>query len=338
MRRKHLTPVPVVVLLSALAGAAPGVGQDVVKETLVFLDADGRSMVTYATTRSSYGTYNMFLDDGESIDDYMYVFPRDYRVEREGDRDVVRFGSGDWAVMEEGSLEDRITPGPDGTLTFFSGDEPGQGEHFGYWNTPVDYRQFVYAWIVPETVELLSWESNREGDWIRRERTLTWYGSGVNDLTFTIRYRLRTAGLYAALESGLAGRDDASLEQTADGVLLTLADAILFPSGSAELTAQGRAVLGEVVGSLDDPAGLRLAVQGHTDDVAITGALAERWPTNWELSAARALAVVKALMEAGVPPTSLEARAFGEHQPVAANDGPEGRARNRRVEILISGG
>jgi chemotaxis protein MotB len=76
-------------------------------------------------------------------------------------------------------------------------------------------------------------------------------------------------------------------------------------------------------------------VQGHTDDVAIRGALAQRFPTNWELAAARAARVVRALEAGGVDPARLAAVSLGEHHPVVPNDTPEGRAENRRIEIRL---
>jgi hypothetical protein len=76
-------------------------------------------------------------------------------------------------------------------------------------------------------------------------------------------------------------------------------------------------------------------VQGHTDDVAIRGALAARYPTNWELAAARAARVVRALEAAGVPPARLSAVSLGQHRPIVAGDSPEARAENRRIEIRL---
>ena len=79
-----------------------------------------------------------------------------------------------------------------------------------------------------------------------------------------------------------------------------------------------------------------IQVQGHTDNVPIKGRLAERFPTNWELSAARAVNVVRFLHEeAGLDPQSLSATGVSEYRPRAANDTDEGRQKNRRIEILL---
>ena len=76
-------------------------------------------------------------------------------------------------------------------------------------------------------------------------------------------------------------------------------------------------------------------MQGHTDSLAIYGALKARYPTNWELAGARAAGVVRVLEEAGTDPTRLSAVSMGQYQPIASNDTPEGRAENRRIEIRL---
>jgi chemotaxis protein MotB len=76
-----------------------------------------------------------------------------------------------------------------------------------------------------------------------------------------------------------------------------------------------------------------IAVEGHTDDVPIKTA---RFPSNWELSSARASTVVRQLQSAGVAPSRLRAVGFGETRPVAGNHTPEGRAKNRRVVLVLS--
>ncbi len=112
-------------------------------------------------------------------------------------------------------------------------------------------------------------------------------------------------------------------------------DKILFDSGQAEIKPEGLAVLKRVVEILMTVTDKTIRVEGHTDNVPITGALAKRYPTNWELSAARALNVTRYLEKEGLDPALLSAAAFGEYQPVADNETPEGRAKNRRIAIIL---
>jgi len=140
-------------------------------------------------------------------------------------------------------------------------------------------------------------------------------------------------GLVSDLQSEVAsGR--IQIEQLRDGLNVKLAQGVLFPSGSAQVGPEGAEVLGKVAKRLLELPH-RVQVQGHTDDVPISGRLAERYPTNWELAGARAASVVRILADRGVPPERLTAVSFADTQPVAPNDTPEGKAANRRIEIRL---
>ncbi len=112
-------------------------------------------------------------------------------------------------------------------------------------------------------------------------------------------------------------------------------DKILFDSGRAEVKPAGLEVLKRVVSILMGVTDKTIRVEGHTDNVQIAGALAKRYPTNWELSAARAITVTRYLEKEGLDPALLSAAAFGEYQPVADNETAEGRAKNRRIAIIL---
>lgn len=116
---------------------------------------------------------------------------------------------------------------------------------------------------------------------------------------------------------------------------VNMVDAILFDSGKADIKPEGRQVLQkvvEVIGQVEDKA---IRVEGHTDNVKISPALARAFASNWELSAARAVNVTRYLQRLGVDPTLLSAAAYGEYRPVSENETPEGRAKNRRIEIVL---
>ena len=115
-------------------------------------------------------------------------------------------------------------------------------------------------------------------------------------------------------------------------MVINLPQDILFASGSASLGTDGRGVLVEVAGVLAEIEDRRFQVEGHTDDRPIATA---QFPSNWELSAARALSVVKLLVANGVPAQSLSGAGYGEFQPVAVNETTEGRRLNRRIEIVM---
>ena len=109
-------------------------------------------------------------------------------------------------------------------------------------------------------------------------------------------------------------------------------DRILFASGSADLKSDGKAVLKKLAAQILKIPDQRVRVEGHTDNVPIATA---RFPSNWELSASRAAQVVRAFEEAGIDATRLEAIGFGPNRPIEDNATPEGRSRNRRIEIVL---
>ena len=111
--------------------------------------------------------------------------------------------------------------------------------------------------------------------------------------------------------------------------------AVLFDSGKADVKPEGLAILSKMVETLKNVRDRAIRIEGHTDVVQIMGGLTRIFPTNWELSAARAINVTKFLQQQGIDPRNLSAAAFAEHKPVADNSTKEGRARNRRIEITL---
>jgi chemotaxis protein MotB len=118
---------------------------------------------------------------------------------------------------------------------------------------------------------------------------------------------------------------------------LAFVDRILFEFGQSQVTPKGRQVLDRLGGRLRELSGCKIRVEGHTDDVPILPEYHYKYPSNWELSASRAAAVVRHFQEKiGLDPEDMEAVGCSFYDPVASNDTPEGRARNRRVEIYIA--
>jgi len=125
------------------------------------------------------------------------------------------------------------------------------------------------------------------------------------------------------------------IERLRDGISLNVSDEVLFASGSAELDDIGRTVLVKVAGQIKR-LGDFVEVRGHTDDRRIRGTLARRYPSNWELAAARAARVVRLLEAQGVAGERLAAVSRGPYDPVRPNDSAENRLMNRRIEIRLT--
>jgi chemotaxis protein MotB len=149
----------------------------------------------------------------------------------------------------------------------------------------------------------------------------------------------RLKGTYESLVKDLKGeieKGEIKVTQIRDRLTVNLVEKILFDSGKAEVKDQGKEVLTKVGNILKNVQDKDIRVEGYTDNVPIKGTLRQKFPTNWELSTQRATNVLHFLQdEAGVDGTRLAAVGFGEFRPIAANDTPENRAQNRRIEIVL---
>ena len=141
--------------------------------------------------------------------------------------------------------------------------------------------------------------------------------------------------LQAGLKSEIAA-GEIKITQLQGKLTVNLVDRILFDSGKAEIKADGRTVLDKVGSILNTVTDKNIRIEGHTDNKPITGDLLAKYPSNWELSTARATAVARYLQDHDkVDPARLVAAGYGEFHPVASNDTTESRALNRRIEIVL---
>lgn len=153
------------------------------------------------------------------------------------------------------------------------------------------------------------------------------------------RFKQMYTSLVTDLEQQIKDRE-ITVEQLREQITITFIDQILFSSGRASLNLKGEQALEKVGRILKKQAPDReILVKGHTDNLPIHKDFRDKYPTNWELSAHRAASVVRYLQhKTGLDPARLSAVGCSFYEPVAGNDTPEGRARNRRVEIIIAPG
>jgi len=148
----------------------------------------------------------------------------------------------------------------------------------------------------------------------------------------------KVSSTYEQLVAKMKGEIDkgqVTISELKGKLTVNMVEAILFDSGKAEVKQEGLVVLGKVIEILKTVNDKSIRIEGHTDNKPIVGPLTQRYPTNWELSAARAINVARYVQKQGIEPTKLSAAAFGEFKPVADNATPEGRAKNRRIEIVM---
>lgn len=143
---------------------------------------------------------------------------------------------------------------------------------------------------------------------------------------------------YDALVQGLSKeveKGQLQVRQYQNMLAVDLAEQIFFDSGRATLKPGGKEVLKKVGEALKGYENKVIRVVGHTDNVPVAKSLQGTFPTNWELSVARATNVVRFLQEVGIPPERMVPSGRGEYDPVASNETPEGRQKNRRIEIML---
>ena len=143
------------------------------------------------------------------------------------------------------------------------------------------------------------------------------------------------ADLTKSLEAEIA-KDEVEIQQIRDRLTIKMIDQLLFDSGQADLKPAGLKVLKQLSNLLASVVAKEIRVEGHTDNLPIKGELKDRFPTNWELSTARAINVARYLIEkGGVLAANVSAAGHAETRPVASNDTAKGRAANRRIEIVL---
>ncbi|HTP06346.1 MAG TPA: flagellar motor protein MotB [Nitrospirota bacterium] len=144
------------------------------------------------------------------------------------------------------------------------------------------------------------------------------------------QYEELVKGLSKEVEKG-----ELQVKQYKNMLSVDLAEQIFFDSGKATLKKGGKTVLKKVGDALKGYENKIIRVVGHTDNVPVAKSLRKTFPSNWDLSVARATNVVRYLQEVGVPPERMVAAGRAEYDPVASNDTPAGRQKNRRIEIML---
>lgn len=148
----------------------------------------------------------------------------------------------------------------------------------------------------------------------------------------------QTQSQYDALVGNLTEevkKGELQVRQYKDMLTVDVAEQMFFDSGRANLKDSGKAVLKKVGEALKGYEDKVIWIVGHTDNVPLNKSLQKIFPSNWELSVARATTVVRYLQEVGIPPERMVASGRAEYQPIAANDSAEGRKKNRRIEITL---
>jgi outer membrane protein OmpA-like peptidoglycan-associated protein len=178
-----------------LAACATQALAAVEREDIIVLGADGLHYTSYKTLRSDLAERVLYLGPDEAPSDAVFIVPADYEstpLDDGGTR--LHFQSGSFALMNTGAFDAEIERNANNVYVFNSWDGVTRGDgHLGKWNAPDDFASFSYTWVLPRNIDILAYEANRAGTWEKRENTLNWTGKQVNDIAFTIRYRVNPA-------------------------------------------------------------------------------------------------------------------------------------------------
>ncbi len=174
-----------------------------------------------------------------------------------------------------------------------------------------------------EKADLLALKNELSRDVLAKEEELTKLKSTYDELEDKMKAEI--------------AKGDVRLSQSGGRIKVDLVDQILFDVGDASVSKRGDEVLSRVGTVLAHYEDKQIQVSGHTDDSPISKRLEERYPTNWELSAVRAINVVRFLQDrAKIPGRRLVAAAHSQFEPISTNANSSGRQRNRRIEILLT--
>jgi len=156
----------------------------------------------------------------------------------------------------------------------------------------------------------------------QREQELAAVTKTYNDLIKDLKEEVRTGKI--------------EIEQIRGSLTLSVAEEIFFDTGKTDIKPEGQEVLRRIGIILQDIPEKNIRIEGHTDNVPIVSSLRKQYPTNWELGAARAVNVVRFFQnKTGIDPLRLSAVSYGQYRPIAPNKTKTGRAKNRRVEIIL---
>ena len=158
--------------------------------------------------KSHLSSQDLVMNKGASLDDYLYFFPNDFTWDRSDSKnDILQIGQGDYSSIYEAQFEDEVEIAENGDFVYASArGQDSESGRYGFWFAPNDFEKLVYVWVLPESLEIVDARCNRDWEWVTRKNPLAWFGSNVNNVSFNIRYRAKTAGTFQVATSTFCSR------------------------------------------------------------------------------------------------------------------------------------
>ncbi len=302
------------------------------REEVYFIDPSLRNIITFSVLkRDKRGQLVRFYPHDYDTTSIMYARPYGYFWEECNDPGGEKSlcltfpESFSFSIMESVPAERFIEQRTDSIFKFHA----RLGMYGG------KYDEVTAAIMIPSDFEIVDFSSSRAGIWKKIGNTVAYYSQGIDTATLTVVFRLKEDTLYRKLVRILEKEKQVYITRIRRGIRVRLDESILFETGSAELKPESKELIKRIYQQLDFDRIKLLRVEGHTNNIPIRGKLKEKYPSNWELSTARASSVVRYLIELGAPRDKLVACGYADTKPIAPNETPEGREINKRVEFII---
>ena len=302
------------------------------REEVYFIDPSLKNVITFSVLkRDRRGELVRFYPHDYDTTSIMYARPYGYSWKEctnpRGERSLcLTFPENfSFSIMESVPAERFLEQKSDSTYVFHT--------KLGMFGGKYD--EVTAAIMIPSDFEIVNFSSSRPGIWKKIGNTIAYYSQGIDTATLRVTFKLKEDTLYKRLARTLEKEKQVYVTKIRKGIRVRLDESILFETGSAELKPESRELIRRIYQQLDFDRIKQLRVEGHTNNIPIRGKLKEKYPSNWELSTARASSVVRYLIELGAPKDKLVACGYADTKPIAPNDTPEGREINKRVEFII---
>jgi flagellar motor protein MotB len=306
-------------------------------ETVFFLSDDLRSATLYYNSRlPAFGSPSFVFPQGFNHDLVMYARPENYhwkQVHDNGkDKEVLFFpDTNNYAYLMRDTDPKSFLVKVDETHyklivdgSFCRGDGCRQDEN-------------IVAVVMPKKFKVTKYNSTAHGTWKVVGNTYTCYARQVKGNSLLIEFEDTIPYVYVELAKALARFKDikVSYDGSSSNVSVAMPVEGMFAIGGAEIEKNAYDWLSTVTDTLKKAEMKEVRVEGHSDNVPIRKGRKSVYPSNWELSAARAARVVRYLVESGLDPQKLAAVGYADSRPAGDNKTLQGRAKNRRIEFTI---
>jgi len=302
-------------------------------ETIVLLSNDISAGVRYFSNRNeSAGNLGFLFAEDFDTKQVMYARPENYswRLESSGsDRYKQLFfpRTSSYAYLQRIDTGDGYLRHIDETHYELTVD----GGQCATANCKVD--EIIISVVLPKRIKVTEYDASVKGIWRVVDSTFTFYSRLVKGASIRIHFEDQYAVAYDLIRNQMGEFKDIEVKSLGGAIQVAIPMDYLFTGDSAKIRTQSRKCLEQLVDSLKSAGLFEVNVEGHSDSIQLKKTSV--YASTWELSAVRAAAALRVLIDSGIAPDKLSASGYGDSHPIAENSTPEGRAKNRRIVFKV---